>query len=256
MSSSGVSGSGRRALPTCAMKAKSFMVPSRLRFLVRPNAISDIRDRSSAMSSAATPTWASTSHTASGNTEANRLPSSNGNHDRKSRPLADEQQVLTPTDLEDVAVPVAEPRRGLDRGQVVGLFQARDQLLCATKNDHRLCLRYDTVRAGDHHDADRRAAGPRSRPGSGHASGHDLSTHPGRFMQHSGHQTSGRERPRPQGAEQCRSGVAHAPTPHLLLFFLCGPAGTERRPLWSRHRAIARCSGECCAAVRPLARLH
>jgi hypothetical protein len=61
---------------------------------------------------------------------------------------------------------------------------------------------------------------PRSRPGSGHASGHDLSTHPGRFMQDSGHQTSGRERPRPQGAEQCWSGVAHAPTPQLLLF-LC-----------------------------------
>ena len=47
----------------------------------------------------------------------------------------------------------------LDPKQVVGLFQAREQLLCATKNDHRLCLRYDTVRAGDHHDADRRASG-------------------------------------------------------------------------------------------------
>jgi hypothetical protein len=67
--------------------------------------------------------------------------------------------VLTTTELEDVAIPVAEPRRGLDRGQVVGLFQAREQLLCATKNDRGLCLRYDTVRAGDHHNADRRAPG-------------------------------------------------------------------------------------------------
>ena len=39
------------------MNAKSFKVPSRLRFLVRPNAISDIRDRSLATSAAATPTW-------------------------------------------------------------------------------------------------------------------------------------------------------------------------------------------------------
>jgi hypothetical protein len=45
INSSGVSGSGRRALPTCAMKAKSFKVPSRLRFLVRPNAISDRHHR-------------------------------------------------------------------------------------------------------------------------------------------------------------------------------------------------------------------
>jgi len=83
----------------------------------------------------------------------------NGNHDRKSGPFADEQQVLATTDLEDVAVPVAEPCRGLDSGQVICLFQAREQLLCATKNDHRLWLRYDTTYAGDHHEVDRRAAG-------------------------------------------------------------------------------------------------
>ena len=32
-------------------------------------------------------------------------------------------------------------------------------------------------------------------------------------------ETNGTERPRPQGAEQWQSGVAHAPTPQLLLFF-------------------------------------
>jgi len=152
------------------MNAKSFKVPSRLRFLVRPNAISDIRDRSSAMSATATPTLLNTSHTASGNTSASRLPSRMGITHRKSGPLADEQQVLTRTELEDVAVPIAEPRRGLDGGHVPGLLQAREQLLCATKNDHRLCLPYDTVPAGDHHDADRRAPGQDLGP--------DLVTHP------------------------------------------------------------------------------
>jgi len=49
--------------------------------------------------------------------------------------------------LEDVAIPVAEPRRGLDDGQVLGLFQASQQLQCATKNDHEWRLRYDTARA-------------------------------------------------------------------------------------------------------------
>jgi hypothetical protein len=55
--------------------------------------------------------------------------------------------VLTPTELEDVSVPVAEPRGGLDGGQVLGLFQASQQLLCATKNEPQLRLRYDTARA-------------------------------------------------------------------------------------------------------------
>ncbi len=54
--SSGDSGSCRRPVPCCAMKAKSLRVPSRLRFLVFPNAIVDIRERSSAMSSGATRT--------------------------------------------------------------------------------------------------------------------------------------------------------------------------------------------------------
>jgi hypothetical protein len=40
--------------------------------------------------------------------------------------------VLTTTELEDIAVPVAEPRRGLDGRQVAGLFQPDEQLLCAT----------------------------------------------------------------------------------------------------------------------------
>jgi hypothetical protein len=128
------------------MNAKSFKVPSRLRFLVRPNAISDMRERSSAMSEAARPTLLKTSHTASGNTEANRLPSrigmTTGSRDRSLM----KSRLLTATELEDVAVPVAEPRGGLDGGQVVGLFQAREQFLCATKNEHRLCLRYDIAR--------------------------------------------------------------------------------------------------------------
>lgn len=41
----------------------------------------------------------------------------------------------------------------------VGLFQAREHLLCAARNDYRLCLRYDSACAGDPHDVDRRAAG-------------------------------------------------------------------------------------------------
>ena len=61
---------------------------------------------------------------------------------------------------------------------------------------------------------------PGSRPGPGRGSSHDLRTHPGSFMQDSGHQTSGRERPRPQGAEECRTGVAHALT-HTFSLLLC-----------------------------------
>jgi hypothetical protein len=33
------------------------------------------------------------------------------------------KQVLTTTELEDVSIPVAEPRRGLGGRQVAGLFQ-------------------------------------------------------------------------------------------------------------------------------------
>ena len=119
------------------MNAKSFKVPSKLRFLVRPNANSDIRDRSSAMSAAATPTMASLSHTASGNTVLNRFAFANRNDDRKSRPFADEEQVLTTADSQDVAIPVAEPCRGLDGRQVADLFQPDEQLLCAPENDHQ-----------------------------------------------------------------------------------------------------------------------
>ena len=57
------------------MKEKSFSVPNRLRLLVRPNLISDIRECSSAMCEAGTPTRASIWHTASGNTEGNLLAS-------------------------------------------------------------------------------------------------------------------------------------------------------------------------------------
>ena len=54
--------------------------------------------------------------------------------------------VPTTTELEDVAIPVAEPRRGLYGGQVVGLFQAGEQSLCTPEHEHRLRLRYDIVR--------------------------------------------------------------------------------------------------------------
>ena len=129
------------------MKAKSFKVPSKLRFLVRPNANSDIRIRSSAMSAAATPTMDSLSHTASGNTVPKPLRFADRNDDRKSRPFADEEQMLTSTDPEDVAVPVAEPRRGLDGRQVADLFQPDQQLLCAPENDHQfVSLPYDIAR--------------------------------------------------------------------------------------------------------------
>ena len=68
ISSAGDSGPTRRVSNDCAMNAKSFRVPNRLRFLVRPNASSDIRLRSSAMSAAAMPATANLSHTASGST--------------------------------------------------------------------------------------------------------------------------------------------------------------------------------------------
>lgn len=57
------------------MKEKSFIVPSRLRLLVRPKPTADIRDRSSAMCAAGTPTRASIWHTTSGNTEGNSVAS-------------------------------------------------------------------------------------------------------------------------------------------------------------------------------------
>lgn len=61
-------------------------VPSKLRFLVRPNANSDIRIPSSAMSRAAMPMRDSLSHTASGNTVLKRfdsvIGSTTGSRDR------------------------------------------------------------------------------------------------------------------------------------------------------------------------------
>jgi hypothetical protein len=44
---------------------------------------------------------------------------------------------LTTADPEDVAVPVAEPRGGLDGRQLAGLLQPHEQLLCAPENDHQ-----------------------------------------------------------------------------------------------------------------------
>ena len=57
------------------MKEKSLSVPNRLRLLVRPKLTADIRERSSAMCAAGTPTRASIWHTTSGNTEGNLLAS-------------------------------------------------------------------------------------------------------------------------------------------------------------------------------------
>ena len=88
------------------------------------------------MSSTLTPTMASLSHTASGNTVLKRFDSVIGRYERKARPFADEQQVLTATDPEDVAVPVAESRGGFDGRLVAGLLQPDQQLLCAPENDH------------------------------------------------------------------------------------------------------------------------
>ena len=72
---SGTSGLVCRASTDRTRNAKSFKVPRRLRFLVRPNAISDIRGRSLATFPAATPTMASISHTATGNAAPSRFAS-------------------------------------------------------------------------------------------------------------------------------------------------------------------------------------
>jgi hypothetical protein len=72
------------------------------------------------------------------------LAFANWNHDRESGPLADEQRVLTTTELENVAIRVTEPRCGLDGAQVVGLFQADQQFLCAPEYDGRCCLQWAT----------------------------------------------------------------------------------------------------------------
>jgi hypothetical protein len=69
-------------------------------------------------------------------------------YDRKSRPFADEKQVLTSVDPEDVAVPVSQPGRGLDGRQVADLFQPDEQPLRAPENDHQfVSLPYDIVPA-------------------------------------------------------------------------------------------------------------
>ena len=132
ISSSGDSGSVRRASIDWAMNAKSFKRAEQA--AIPGPAERELRHphRSSAMSVAATPTMANTLAHGVRKHRANRFDSANRKYDRKSGPFADEEQMLTPTDLEDVAIPVAEPRGGLDGGQVVGLFQAREQLLCAT----------------------------------------------------------------------------------------------------------------------------
>src|SRR2546426_11808904 len=107
------------------MNAKSFKVPSKLRFRVRPNANSDIRIRSSAMSAAATPTMDNLSHTASGNTVPSRFTSrigmTTGSRDRSlmnnrcwRRPI---RRVL-PYQLTGVIVRQNDPRAVRQQGRL------------------------------------------------------------------------------------------------------------------------------------------
>ena len=107
--SSGDSGSRRRPVPCCAMKAKSFRAPSRLRFLLFPKAIVHIRERSSANVVSCDTDGAQ--RCAHGVRKDRREPPflADRNDDRTSQAFADEQQVLLTADAQDVAIPVAEP---------------------------------------------------------------------------------------------------------------------------------------------------
>ncbi len=53
------------------------------------------------------------------------------------------QQVLASADPEGVAIPVAEPGRGLDGRQGADVFQPDEQLLCAPENDHQFVSLHD-----------------------------------------------------------------------------------------------------------------
>jgi len=142
------------------MNAKSFNVPNKLRFMVGPNAISDIRDRSSAICSEATPTAASTSHRVrKDRLEVFRL--ANRNDDRKPRMFADENQVLATSNAQDVAVPVAEPSRRRHAGRNLCPFESHEQLACASKNDHRIdSVMHITMRGTFARRIERRSAAP------------------------------------------------------------------------------------------------
>src|SRR5205085_11230626 len=62
----------------------------------------------------------------------------NRDDDWKPGSFADEEQMLATADLENVAVPVAEPSRRHDVGRSLCPFQSRQQLACAPENDHRI----------------------------------------------------------------------------------------------------------------------
>jgi hypothetical protein len=126
------------------MKAKSFKVPSKLRFLVRLNANSDIRIRSIGDVPRSDADDGQPRAHCVRKHHAQPLHLSDRKDDRKSRPFADEEQLLTSADLEDVAVPVAEPGRGLDGRQGADLFQPDKQPLRASENDHQFVnVQYD-----------------------------------------------------------------------------------------------------------------
>ncbi len=69
------------------MNAKSFSVPSKLRFLVRPNATSDIRDRSSDLRGGDTNVGQHLAHRVLKH-RAQPLCIADRNDDRKARPFA------------------------------------------------------------------------------------------------------------------------------------------------------------------------
>ena len=68
---------------------------------------------------------------------------------------------LSMADLENVAVPVAEPSRGRYVGRNLGPFQPREKLLCAPENDHRIdSVIHITMRGTSARRSSRRFAAP------------------------------------------------------------------------------------------------
>lgn len=187
------------------------------------------------------PTAVSTSHTASGKTVLKRCACPDRNDDRKPRSFADEQQVLASVNSQDVSVPVAEARAGLDGRQLAGLFQPDEQLLCTPQNDHRfVSLPYDIVAACS------RARWPaRSWVESVPETSAILDAIRATFLRTIGTQTGGVSDPagRP-GTGQIRGRPGpHAPLPRFLSS-AGGPAGTRRRP------TLTRTAAQVSAAVR------
>ena len=120
------------------MKAKSFNVPNKLRFMVGANAI--FRHLRLLIGDAFVGDADGRQH-GTHRVRKDRLEPlrfANWDDDRKPRAFADEKQVLATADPEDVAVPVAEPSRRYHVGLNFGPFQPHEQLACAPQNDHRI----------------------------------------------------------------------------------------------------------------------